>query len=117
MILFMTAFASGLQIALDTKAGERDQGLLEPLLTNPGPRVSVVARKWLAPATFSFTAVAATDALGGKFLAGPALRIGQGRRLRARLDHDVNLSPACAARVGPANLHRDSSAVLRGSPS
>jgi sodium transport system permease protein len=37
-----------LNAALDTTAGERERGSLEPLLMNPAPRAALVAGKWAA---------------------------------------------------------------------
>ncbi|NUZ04351.1 ABC transporter permease [Piscinibacter koreensis] len=39
--------------AIDTTAGERERGSLEPLLTNPGARGALVVGKWAAVATVS----------------------------------------------------------------
>ena len=40
-----------LNAALDTTAGERERGSLEPLLMNPAPRLSIVLGKWGAVAS------------------------------------------------------------------
>ena len=52
MFIVLAAFAGGMQIAMDSTAGERERGSLEPLLVNPAPRVVVAGGKWLA-ATFT----------------------------------------------------------------
>ena len=52
-LLLMTAFIGGLQIAIDSTAGERERLSLEPLLLNPVPRLSIVCGKWLASAVFA----------------------------------------------------------------
>lgn len=52
MFLILAAFSTGMQIATDSTAGERERGSLEPLLLNPVPRWQVVTGKWLA-ATFA----------------------------------------------------------------
>jgi len=57
LLLVMAALTGGMQIAIDTTAGERERGSLEPLLLSPIPRVALAAGKWLAASTFSFGAV------------------------------------------------------------
>jgi sodium transport system permease protein len=52
-LLVLAAFIGGLQIAIDTTAGERERGSLEPLLLNPIPRLALAAGKWLASSTFA----------------------------------------------------------------
>src|SRR5205814_9255025 len=51
MFLLMSAFMGGLNAALDTTAGERERGSLEPLLLNPAERVALVLGKWGAVAS------------------------------------------------------------------
>ena len=52
MFILLAAFAGGMQIAMDSTAGERERGSLEPLLVNPAPRQVFAGGKWLA-ATFT----------------------------------------------------------------
>jgi sodium transport system permease protein len=52
LTLVLAALTGGMQIAIDTTAGERERGSLEPLLLSPVPRVVLAAGKWLAAATF-----------------------------------------------------------------
>jgi sodium transport system permease protein len=52
LFLVLAALTGGMQIAIDTTAGERERGSLEPLLLNPVPRVALAAGKWLAASTF-----------------------------------------------------------------
>jgi sodium transport system permease protein len=47
----------GLNVAIDTMAGERERGSLEPLLLNPVHRGALVVGKWLATTVFSGTMV------------------------------------------------------------
>jgi sodium transport system permease protein len=54
MFIVLAAFAGGMQIAMDSTAGERERGSLEPLLVNPAPRRVIAGGKWLAA---SFTSV------------------------------------------------------------
>ena len=60
LFLVLAAFVGGMQIAIDTTAGERERGSLEPLLVNPAPRRSIVAGKWLASVTFAWVSVLLT---------------------------------------------------------
>ncbi len=49
--VLMAVLYGALNAALDTTAGERERGSLEPLLMNPTPRMSLVLGKWGAVAT------------------------------------------------------------------
>jgi sodium transport system permease protein len=51
--LLVAICIAGLYTAVDSTAGERERGSLEPLLLNPVPRQTLVSGKWLAVATFS----------------------------------------------------------------
>jgi len=53
MFVIMAAFMSGVGIAVDTTAGERERKSLEPLLVNPVKRSQIVLGKWLAAVVFS----------------------------------------------------------------
>lgn len=57
LLLVIAAVTGGMQIAIDTTAGERERGSLEPLLLNPVPRVALAAGKWLAAASFGCASV------------------------------------------------------------
>lgn len=46
--VLMAVLYGALNAALDTTAGERERGSLEPLLMNPAPRAALVAGKWAA---------------------------------------------------------------------
>ena len=46
--VLMAMLYGALNAALDTTAGERERGSLEPLLATPAPRVALVAGKWAA---------------------------------------------------------------------
>ena len=63
MFLVLAAFVGGMNIAIDTTAGERERGSLEPLLVNPAPRKSIVAGKWLASVIFAWVSVLLTFVL------------------------------------------------------
>ena len=49
----VAAFAGGMNVAMDTVAGERERRSLLPLLLNPVHRQDVVLGKWLAVSLFS----------------------------------------------------------------
>ena len=51
--VIMAVLYGALNAALDTTAGERERGSLEPLLTNPASPLAVVAGKWAAVAGVS----------------------------------------------------------------
>src|SRR5262249_58898817 len=69
LFLFITMFAifaplmGGMAIAIDSTAGERERGSLEPLLANPVAIAHLVAGKWLAAWTFGIAVSVLT--LGG----------------------------------------------------
>jgi sodium transport system permease protein len=63
LFVVLAAFMGGMQIAMDSTAGERERGSLEPLLVNPAPRSVFVCGKWLAATVFSILSVALTTAL------------------------------------------------------
>jgi sodium transport system permease protein len=44
--VLMAVLYGALNAALDTTAGERERGSLEPLLTTPATRVGLVVGKW-----------------------------------------------------------------------
>lgn len=60
IFLLMAAFISAMNIAIDTTAGERERGSLEPLLLHDVPRIGLVAGKWLAAALFNALGMALT---------------------------------------------------------
>lgn len=49
-----------MNVAIDTTAGERERGSLEPLLVQAVPRIGLVTGKWLAAAAFNLLAVVLT---------------------------------------------------------
>lgn len=49
--VLMAVLYGALGAALDTTAGERERGSLEPLLMNPAPRLALVLGKWAAVAS------------------------------------------------------------------
>lgn len=51
--LLVALCIAGLYAAVDSTAGERERGSLEPLLLNPVPRQTLVCGKWMAVAMFN----------------------------------------------------------------
>jgi sodium transport system permease protein len=49
--VLMAVLYGALNASLDTTAGERERGSLEPLLMNPSPRLALVLGKWAAVST------------------------------------------------------------------
>jgi sodium transport system permease protein len=62
LFLLMSAFIGGMHLAIDTTAGERERGSLEPLLVNPVPRVTLVLGKWLSGVVVTWLALAVSTA-------------------------------------------------------
>jgi len=63
MFIIMSAFAGGMQIAIDSTAGERERGSLEPLLVNPVARGAISAGKMAAATLLSMASVGLTTAV------------------------------------------------------
>ena len=63
LFLMLAALVGGMNLAIDSTAGERERGSLEPLLVNPVRRSSLVLGKWLATSLVS--ALVATVTLLG----------------------------------------------------
>jgi len=59
----VAAFVGGMNVAMDTVAGERERHSLLPLLLNPVRRLDIVLGKWLAVSLFSVAGLA-LDLLG-----------------------------------------------------
>ena len=57
IFLIFAAFMGGMHVAIDTTAGERERGSLEPLLLNPIPRGALVVGKWLTTVAMACVAV------------------------------------------------------------
>ena len=60
MLLIVSAFVGGLNVAIDATAGERERRSLEPLLVNPVSRAAVTVGKWLATCVFGLVAAVLT---------------------------------------------------------
>ena len=57
MMLMLTMVSAGLYAAIDTSAGERERGSLEPLMMNPVSSWSFTVGKWLAVGTLTMLVV------------------------------------------------------------
>jgi sodium transport system permease protein len=57
LLLVIAGLVGGMQIAIDSTAGERERGSLEPLLLNPVPRWVLAAGKWLAASALGCASV------------------------------------------------------------
>ena len=53
MFAILSPLLGGMTLAIDSTAGERERGSLEPLLANPVPITQLVVGKWLAAWTFA----------------------------------------------------------------
>jgi sodium transport system permease protein len=84
LFLMLAALVGGMNVAIDTTAGERERSSLEPLLLNPVPRRTLVLGKWLATSLASLAVATVTlfgfmitvrflplEELGMKVLLGP----------------------------------------------
>ena len=60
LYVIMAAFMAGMNLAIDSTAGERERSSFEPLLVNPVNRIVLVMGKWLAAALFSSVGIALT---------------------------------------------------------
>ena len=61
MFAILAAFVGGLNVAIDTTAGERERQSLEPLLVNPVSRTALTTGKWLTTCVFGLLASVLTQ--------------------------------------------------------
>ncbi len=54
----VSTFAGGMNIAMDSTAGERERRSLVPLLLNPTPRLHLIVGKWIGVAVFALAGLA-----------------------------------------------------------
>ncbi len=59
-LLMITAFTGGMHLAIDSTAGEKERGSLEPLLINPVPRWQIMSGKMAATTLFAFASLTLT---------------------------------------------------------
>jgi sodium transport system permease protein len=57
MMLMLTMMSAGLYAAIDTSAGERERGSLEPLMMNPVPSWRFALGKWISVASLTMMVV------------------------------------------------------------
>lgn len=67
MFAILSPLLGGMTLAIDSTAGERERGSLEPLLANPVPAWQLVVGKWLA--AWGFASAVCAFTLGGFALA------------------------------------------------
>jgi len=60
MFLILASFIAGVNVAIDTTAGERERRSLEPLLVNPVPRLAIIYGKWGTTVLFGLVGVVLT---------------------------------------------------------
>jgi ABC-type Na+ efflux pump permease subunit len=60
VFLVLAAFVTGMNLAIDATAGERERRSLEALLVSPASTTTIVAGKWLVAAALSGVGIAAT---------------------------------------------------------
>ncbi len=60
MFLILAAFIAGINVAIDTTAGERERRSLEPLLVNPVSRLAIALGKWGTTSLFGLVGVTLT---------------------------------------------------------
>lgn len=74
IFLLTAAFVGGMNVAIDTTAGERERGTLEGLLMRPVPRWGLAVGKWLAAAVLNGAVVTLTLLIAGWVLRGERLQ-------------------------------------------
>ncbi len=57
LFLLLSTFAGGMNIAMDTLAGERERKSLLPLVMNPVSKLQLIAGKWICIGVFSVVAL------------------------------------------------------------
>lgn len=99
MFLLMAVFIGSMYLAIDSTAGERERGSLEPLLINPITRGQVVLGKWVAVVVMSWLSVVVS-------MAGfsVALRLVPLQDLGVRAQLDVGALAAMVAVALPLTL-------------
>jgi len=73
IFVIVSAFSGGMNVAMDTVAGERERRSLLPLLLNPIIRRDVVIGKWLAVAAFSCAGLIINLTAFSMVLSAPAM--------------------------------------------
>ena len=68
IFVIMATFIGGMHVAIDSTAGERERGSMEPLLLNPVPTMTLVTGKWLVTVAFSVVSAVLTLMFSGLVL-------------------------------------------------
>jgi sodium transport system permease protein len=89
-LLLLLAFIGGMQLAIDSTAGERERQSLEPLLATPVSREIIISAKILATAVFTLLSLTAT--LAAFWLAFALMPMGE-------MDTSVNIAPGALGRL------------------
>lgn len=63
LFFLLASFVGGMNVAIDTTAGERERGSLESLLCHATPASAIAGGKWLAASTFAFLSIAVNLAM------------------------------------------------------
>ncbi len=117
LLLVLAALTGGMQIAIDSTAGERERGSLEPLLLNPVSRDALAAGKWLAASLFGCCAVLFSMVLTVNVMRRvPWHDLGIRFRSRTRADELARARPAAGAvSQRDRDVRVDLRAVVQGS--
>lgn len=99
VFLVMATLTTGMQIATDSTAGERERGSLEPLLLNPVPRWQLAGGKWLAASGAAFIGLVLTLVVLSKVMGRLSLE-----ELGVRFHLGVPQMVLLAAAIGPMAL-------------
>jgi sodium transport system permease protein len=95
----VAAFVGGMNVAMDTVAGERERRSLLPLLLNPVPRLDILLGKWLAISVFSIGAFTLNFVGFAVILASSGMRIETWARLLPAILFGIFPLPLFAASV------------------
>lgn len=98
-LIIFSIFMGGFYLAIDTTAGEREQGSLEPLLTQPVRRADLAIGKLAATALFSLVTLVAVCLSTGFAIGRLPLE-----ELGMSIDFDLGTAAAIAVAVSPLTL-------------
>jgi sodium transport system permease protein len=89
-LLLLLAFIGGMQLAIDSTAGERERQSLEPLLATPVSREVIISAKILATAVFTLLSISVT--LVSFWLAFTVVPMGE-------MDASVDIAPSALGQL------------------
>jgi sodium transport system permease protein len=101
--LIFSIFLGGMQLAIDTTAGERERNSLEPLLINPAPRAEMVLGKMGATLLFTIISLVGTLAAFGILFNLVPLEEFVGARINIGVGVLVGIFLICLPMVGLAS--------------